>query len=345
MVFKWYDKDMTYLRAISEYKGLRITEELETGFKAAQFSIPYDVFVCEEQKLEIDDYLYVIKEVNMEGSSLYNVYCQPYFGKLLSKHIDSITGYNMAFPNIMETILEATDWTCVTAPDLTGSFQLNLHRQVALDAIKAVANLFQAELYYDTKNKIIYAYNKRGQTGKSILLDGSNLRQKRCQVQSNTYDLVTRLIPIGKKDVTINLVNNGQLWVENFDYTTEVITGYYVDSSCENADDLLKIAKAKVAKTGLPQTTYKLYLADLALDLELGDSVRVIDNTRHIDVVKRVEKKVTYPYQPENSYVELGSPQVSFDKIYKDLKSAQKIVNEDTLRTINELLKTYEQEG
>lgn len=341
MVFKWYDKDMTYLRAISEYKGLRITEELETGYKVAQFSLPYNVFVTEEQKLEIDGYLYVIKEVNMEGLGLYNVYCKPYFGKLLSKHIDSITGFNMAFPNVMATILEETDWTCEIAPDLTGSFQLDLHRMTALDAIQAVATLFQAELYFDTKAKVIYAYNKRGQSGKSIVLDGSNIRQQRCKVQSNTYDLVTRLIPIGKKDVTIGLVNNGQLWVENFDYTTEIITGYYIDSNCENADDLLKIAKAKVAEVGLPQTSYKLYLADLALDLNLGDSVRVIDNTRHIDTIKRVEKKVVYPAQSESNYVELGSTEVSFDKIYKDLKDAQKIVNDDTLRTINEILKTY----
>lgn len=345
MVFKWYDKDMTYLRAISEYKGLRITEELETGYKTAQFSLPYDVFVSEEQKVEIDGYLYVIKEVNMEALNLYDVYCHPYFGKLKTKHIESLTGVNMAFRDIMNTILEETDWTCEIADQIIGSFQLDLHRQIALDAINAVAKLFQAELYFDTKAKIVYAYNKRGDSDKSILLDGSNLRQQRCLVQSNTYDLITRLIPIGKKDTTISLANNGQLWVENFEYTTEVVTGYYIDSKCENADDLLKIAKAKVAETGRPHTTYKLYPFNLAIDLEIGDTVRIIDNIRHVDTIKRVEKKVTYPSQVESSFVELGSPQVSFDNIYKDLKDAQKIVNEDSLRSINDLLKTYEQEG
>ena len=339
MVFKWYDKDMTYLRGISEYKNLRISEELETGYKIAQFSLPYEVFVSEEQKLDIDGYLYVIKEVNMESLGLYDVYCKPYFGKLLSKHVDSITGYNMALPNVMSLILEETDWTAVIAPDVTGSFQLDLHRKSALDAIKAVAQLFQAELKFDTKNRIVYAYNKRGEHGKSIVLDGASLRKQRCQVQSNTYDLITRLIPIGKKDITINLVNNGQLWVDNFEYTQEIIVGYYIDSNCENADDLLKTAKAKVAQTGLPQTSYRLYLTDLPIDLGVGDSVRIIDNTRKIDTVKRVEKLVTYPYRNEDSYVELGSTQVSFDKIYKDWRQAQQIVNEDTLRSINEILK------
>lgn len=340
MVFKLFDKDMNYLYGISEYKDLRVTEELETGYKVAQFSLPYTILVVEEQKIEIDGYLYVIKEVNMEDLGLYDVYCKPYFGKLSGKHIDSITGYNMAFPDIMATIVEGTEWKVVTAPDLTGSFQMNLHRKSAVEAIELVAKLFQAELKWDTKNQIIYAYNKRGKIGGNVVLDNTNLLK--CQVQSNTYDLITRLIPIGKDDVTINLVNNGQLWVENFEYTTEIIVGYYIDSNCANADDLLKIARSKVLETGQPQSTYKIFLTDFPLDVEVGDEVRVIDKVRGLDVTKRVSKTVIYPSTPEESYIQLGSLEVSFDKIYKDFKKAQEIVNEDTLRSINEITKTYE---
>lgn len=340
MVFKLYDRNMNYLYGISEYKDLRISEELETGYKIAQFSLPYNILVVEEQKIEIDGYLYVIKEVNMEDLGLYDVYCRPYFGKLLSKHIDSITGYNMAFPDIMNKILEETDWSVVIAPDLTGSFQMNLHRKSAIEAIELVGQLFQAEYKFDTKNRVIYAYNKRGKVGGGVVLDNTNLLK--CQVQSNTYDLITRLIPIGKDDTTIGLVNNGQLWVENFEYTQEIIVGYYVDSNCANADDLLKVARSKVLETGKPQSTYKLFLIDFPLDVEVGDEVRVIDKVRGLDTVKRVSKTVIYPSTPEESYIQLGSLEVSFDKIYKDFKKAQDIVNEDTLRSINEITKTYE---
>lgn len=339
MVFKVFDKDMTYLFGISEYKDLRITEELETGYKVAQFSLPYTILVVEEMKIEIDGYMYVIKEVNMEDLGLYDVYCKPYFGKLASKHIDSITGFNMDFTNVMSAIVEETDWTFTVAPDLTGSFQMNLHRKSAIEAIQAVAQLFQAELEFDTKNKIIHCYNKRQKKEEAIILDNTNLLK--CQVQSNTYDLITRLIPIGKDDTTIELVNNGQLWVENFEYTTEIIVGYYIDSNCENADDLLKIASSKVLETGRPQTTYKLFLTDFPLDIAVGDKVRVIDKVRGLDTTKRVQKIVLYPSTPEESYMQLGSLEVSFDKIYKDMKKVQDIVNEDTLRAITELTKNY----
>lgn len=339
MIFKLYDKNMNYLHGISEYKDLRVSEELETGYKVAQFSLPYNILVVEEQKIEIDGYLYVIKEVNMEDLGLYDVFCKPYFGKLASKHIDSITGQK-AFPDIMQAIVDGTDWTFTVAQDLTGMFQMNLHRKSAIEAIEAVAQLFQAELEFDTKNRIIHAYNKRGKIGGNVVLDNTNLLK--CQVQSNTYDLITRLIPIGKDDTTINLVNNGQLWVENFQYTTEIIVGYYVDSNCGNADDLLKIARSKVLETGRPQSTYKLFLTDFPLDVKVGDEVRVIDKVRGLDTIKRVSKTVIYPSTPEESYIQLGSLEVSFDKIYKDLKKAQDIVNEDTLRAINEITKTYE---
>lgn len=337
MVFKVYDKDMNYIFGISEYKDLRISEELETGYKVAQFSLPYTILVVEEMKIEIDNYMYVIKEVNMEDLGLYDVYCKPYFGKLASKHIDSITGFNMDFTNVMSAIVEGTDWTFTVASDLTGSFQMNLHRKSAIEAIQAVAQLFQAELEFDTKNKVVHCYNKRQKKEEAIILDNTNLLK--CQVQSNTYDLITRLIPIGKDDTTIGLVNNGQLWVENFEYTTEIIVGYYIDSNCENADDLLKIARSKVLETGRPQTTYKLFLTDFPLDVAVGDKVRVIDKVRGLDTTKRVQKIVIYPSTPEESYMQLGSLEVSFDKIYKDFKKAQDIVNEDTLRAITELTK------
>lgn len=339
MVFKLYDKNMNYLNGISEYKDLRITEELETGYKTAQFSLPYTILVVEEQKIEIDGYVYVIKEVNMEDLGLYDVYCKPYFGKLHGKHIDSITGINMNYDDVMATIVEDTDWKFINH-GVVGSFQLNLQRKSALDAIEMLAQLYQAELKYDTKKQEIHAYNKRGKTGGNVVLDNTNLLK--CQVQSNTYDMITRLIPIGKEDTTIALVNNGQMWVENFEYTTEIIVGYYIDSNCANADDLLKIARSKVLETGRPQSTYKLFLTDFPLDVEVGDEVRVIDKVRGLDTTKRVSKIVIYPSTPEESYIQLGSLEVSFDKIYKDFKKAQDIVNEDTLRSINEITKSYE---
>lgn len=334
MVMKLYDSKLNYLTGISEFKDLRVTEELETGYQTAQFSLPYTILVKEEQKIDIDGYRYVIKEVNMEDLGLYDVYCKPYFGKLQGKHIDSLTGYGMNLDECLETIVEETGWTFVMK-DVAGSYQVNIQHMSALDAIEALIKLYQVEVKWDTLNQVLYVYNKRQDKETHFILDGRNLRK--CQVQSSTYDLITRLIPIGKDEIMLN----GQTWVENYEYTDEIIVGYYIDSSIENRDDLLKTASQKVLETGRPQTTYKVLMTEIPTTLDCGDEVRVLDKIRGINVTKRVMKTVKYFDRPEDSYVELGSLGASFDKIYKDLEKAQKIVNEKTLRSIYELSKEY----
>lgn len=334
MVMKLYDSKLNYLTGISEFKDLRVTEELETGYQTAQFSLPYTILVKEEQKIDIDGYRYVIKEVNMEDLGLYDVYCKPYFGKLQGKHIDSLTGYGMNLDECLETIVEETGWTFVMK-DVAGSYQVDIQHMSALDAIEALIKLYQVEVKWDTLNQVLYVYNKRQDKETHFILDGRNLRK--CQVQSSTYDLITRLIPIGKDEIMLN----GQTWVENYEYTDEIIVGYYIDSSIENRDDLLKTASQKVLETGRPQTTYKVLMTEIPTTLDCGDEVRVLDKIRGINVTKRVMKTVKYYDRSEDSYVELGSLGASFDKIYKDLEKAQKIVNEKTLRSIYELSKEY----
>lgn len=340
MVFRLYDKNMNYLTGISEYKDLKISEELDTGYKVCQFSLPYTMLVQEEMKIDIDGYRYVIKEVNMEDLGLYDVYCKPYFGKLSSKHIDSLTGYNMSLQSCLDVVMAETDWTYEVADDLTGSYQLNMQRKTAIDAINILSRLFQAEMKIDTLNHKIWFYNKRQASSDILFIDGKNLLK--CRVQSNTYDLVTRLIPIGKDEQTIVVVNNGQIWVENYEYTDEIITAYWIDQSIENPDDLLKTARAKIKELGKPTSAYRVYTTEFTRKLEVGDEVKVIDKIRGVNTTKRVQKTVFYPAKPEESYVELGSLQVSFDKLYKDLSDAQKVVNEDTLRSITELSKSYD---
>jgi len=57
-MLKLYDKQMNFIKTIAEYSELQITEELNTGYKVAQFQLPYEVgLVQEEQKIEINDYL------------------------------------------------------------------------------------------------------------------------------------------------------------------------------------------------------------------------------------------------------------------------------------------------
>lgn len=332
-MLKIYDKNMNYLKPLAQYKDLKVTEELSTGYKVAQFSVPYtEGMIQEEQKIDAGNYLYVVKEINTEADDMYDVYCKPYFGTLQSKHIDSLSGYALNLQYCMEQVCKETDWSFKFMQPINGVYTVNIQRQSALDALSALRALYNVEFTFDTKSKEIQVWNQRGAFKQTAVLVGD------CKTQSNTYDLVTRLIPVGKNGTTINMVNNGSIWVEDYSYTDEIIVGYWFVNDVQNADDLLKLARDKIQLLCKPQTTYKI---ETTLPFEAGDMIKIIDPKRNINVTERITKTVNYPNREEKNYIELGSPQVSFDDIYKSFESAQKIINEDTLRNLTELNHNY----
>lgn len=339
MVVRLYDKDMTFIKTFGAIRNIQISEELDTGYKTIQFQVPYSVgYIREEQKVEIDGYIYVIKEVNMEDYDCYTIYGKPYFSGLLSKRIDNYSSYRDSFADSMTDFLDGTGWT-FSGDTITGCYTVNITNSTALEAIDTLRDLYQVELYFNTKEKNIEVYNERGSYKGVYILDTINLRE--CQVQSNTYDLVTRLIPIGKDNMTIQRVNNNCLWVENYEYTKEKIVGYYINTSIENAVDLLELAKDQLDEVSKPQTAYTIKLSSFPFELNVGDSIKIIDKIKGVNDIKRIKKKVDCPDDLDGSYIEVGSLQVSFDNIYKDLETAQKVVNDGTLRNLTELNKKY----
>jgi len=342
MLVRLYDKDMTLIKSFTSIRDIIMSEELDAGYKTIQLQVPYSIgYIREEQKIEIDGYVYVIKEINAEDYDCYTIYGKPYFGTLLGKRIDCYSSYRASFSQCLDEFLEGTDWTYECVDNITGCYTVKIENSTAIEAIDKIKELYQVELFYNTKEKKIYVYSEgaRGSYKGVYVLDINNLRE--CQVQSNTYDLVTRLIPIGKDGMTIQRVNDNCIWLENYDYTKEKIVGYYINSDCENAADLLDLAQNKLDDICKPAASYKIKLSSFPFECNVGDSIRIIDKIKGIDDIQRIQKKVDCPDNLDDSYIEVGSLQVSFDDIYKDLQSAQKVVNDDTLRNLTELNKKY----
>lgn len=336
MIIKWFDKDMTFLKSFDNYQEAIITQELQTGYKTVQLLIPYSLGMFqEEQKIELDNYLYVIKEVNTNNSNYYEAYCKPYFSDLLSKSIDNLAGYNMVLNDCLQMVFEGTEWTYRIEDSIAGSYTINIQNKTALDALASLKQLYQFSYFFDTKNKIVIFWKNKRNVATVLAIDSTNLRN--CLSQSNTYSLVTRLIPIGKDGVTIHRVNNNSPWVEDFSYTNEIITGYWVSSSTKNIADLLTLAQAKIADLAKPQISYKIKLTELSEAIQVGDSIHVIDKIKNINSIVQVQKVVKYLNNKNQSYLEAGALLPSFDNIYNDFKDAQKHVNENTLQNLTEL--------
>ena len=338
-MIKVYDEKMNYIKAITSFKNLKIVEELNNGYKICQFSVPYSIgCLKEEQKIEIDNYIYVIKEVNMEKNTMYDVYCNPYYGMLTGKAITNGI-FSGTISSIMSQLLTNTDWKFIEEEQITGTYSISLNNRTMLQAIKAIKGLFGIDIFYDTKNKEIHAWRKRGEYKSAFFLTSKNLSE--CKIQSNTYDLITRLYPIGKDSITIAAANNNSPYLECNDYCEDIITGFYVESGVESPLDLLNIAKLKLKEVSRPHTTYSIKLTQFDTSLEVGDSIKIIDDIKGIKQTLRINKIVYYPFHNEKSYVEIGDKSVSFKDIYNSFEEAQEIVNGNFLNGFTLLNREY----
>ena len=127
MLIKLYNNNNEYIKTLN-CESLKIVETLASGYKIAQFKIPLkNGIIKEEEKVIIDNYLYVIKEVNIEDNNYYQVYCKPYFGTLNSQYYFTINTENGTLENYLIELLSNTDRNYHLNENIPGliSFQLN----------------------------------------------------------------------------------------------------------------------------------------------------------------------------------------------------------------------------
>lgn len=70
------------------------------------------------------------------------------------------------------------------------------------------------------------------------------LNLKRLQVQSNSYDFATRLIPVGKDGMMLD--TNGKNYLENYQYSRKVKTMTWKDERYTDIESLKEDAEAKL---------------------------------------------------------------------------------------------------
>lgn len=327
-MIKLYSSDIKYLGAFTKYSNLKITDSLEAGYKTAQFKMPYlDLILEEEQKVIIDNYLYVIKEINMENKLYYDVYCRPYFGDLTDKYILSYNPAPSSFEDYLIYLLGNTSWKYIINNKVSGILSIPISNCSYFDAIETIKDAFGAELYYDTLNKTIIVNHNNNMNNYDISYTFNNSNLINCKRQSNTYDMITRLIPLGKNGLNISSINNGSIYLDNFDYTKEIIVGYYINDSITNINDLYSLARKELNKLAYPAITYTINIGNLNKPVKLGDNVRIIDTFKNIDTVRRINKMVIFPDNPEKNYMEVGSPKIMFNKLFNQSQFKQNYIN------------------
>lgn len=326
-------KDKTPLGLLVNCKDVCVESDLKTGLKNLSFSYPITDELANKVQgecyIQTADYEFVVKEVNKESNDWFSVFAKPNIEALSGKPHLHFEGLESKAADIIRLALGAdTGWTVQEIDKIDKRRTIRKETGSTLDIINDVAKVFMIEIEFDTLNKKIKIYNKRGADKGAFFINSLNL--KKLSQQANTYDFITRLIPIGKDDLRITAANNGKEYIDNFQYSNKVIAQYWVDKRYTDVNSLLEDARAKLDELSKPVISYSAEVLTFNTPIALGDTITLIDNIKGVRDVQRVVKFKEYPLTPEKNTIEIANRTLSFAEQQAALDEAAQIVGDIT---------------
>ena len=100
----------------------------------------------------------------------------------------------------MNLALAGTGWT-IGSCDVAKKRTVRKDNCTAYDVMQEIQSTYGCEMSFDAINKKVYIYQQMGTDKDAYFIDQLNL--KSVNQQRNSYDYVTRLIPIGKDGLDI----------------------------------------------------------------------------------------------------------------------------------------------
>lgn len=311
---------------LSGIKALCITSTLKTGDKEIAFEFRrtncFTDAIKEEAYIRTDKDEFVIKQVEPSGE-WYKCTGTLNVEELESKQYPS--GFETVEKKVGECLEEAvagTGWS-VARCDVTKKRTIRIEQNCsAWDVAQQAITTYRCEMVFDSILKTISIYEKHGADRGAYFIERLNL--KRLQIQSNSYDFATRLIPVGKDGMMLDI--NGKNYLENYQYSRKVKTMTWKDERYTDIESLKEDAEAKLDEISKPYKSYTADVVNLAEQSEehkevfsigLGDTVLLISKSTGIRESHRIVKFYEYPQTKEKNKVELANTRLSFEEVQK----------------------------
>ncbi|WP_432291558.1 phage tail spike protein [Clostridium baratii] len=332
------NKDKKKIAGLILYKDLSIESVLKSGDKTLSFFYPKKAKFYEQ--IEEEGYIrtktneFVIKEKFINGE-LTEFKCILNVEDLEGNPFDRFESIEQTIENALNLALVGTGW-------LVGKCGLKKKRTVrktncsSWDIIQEIKTTYRVDLVFNTLNKTIDVYKHLGEYKGTYFSDSINL--KAIEIQGNSYDYATRIIPIGKDGIDIKSINNGKDYVENYQYSNKKKAIYWIDDRYTIAENLKEDAEAKLNEISKPYRSYSTSIINLAemndkykniLDYKLGDTIYLISKDNKIKEKQRIIKIIEYPEDHRRDTVELANATLKFEDIQKQFQ--------DTVDTVDNI--------
>ena len=328
-ILQLYDLNKNKIGGLKRYKDYCIESELSSGDKTLSFLYPNDLAeeILEEGYLRNKNDEFVIKEISPQGNWK-SIKAKLNVEDIEGKVFEEFNTTNKTITECISLALAGTVWT-------VGTCNVNRRRTVrksnssSWDIIQEARKVYRCELEFDTLNKKVNIYEKRGSDKGVYFIDSLNL--KNLNIQSDSYDFYTRIIAKGKDDLKVIL--------ENFQYAKKIKTYIWKDDRYTDLESLTEDAEAKLNDLSKPYRSYSASILDLAnindeykeiLSYGLGDIITIISKKNKIKEKQRIVKMLEYPDEPERNSCEISNTTLSFEDIQKEFQETTDTVNNIT---------------
>lgn len=206
-------------------------------------------------------------------------------------------------------------WTFVNNGNTTAYRTLRLEAGTALDLLNNCAALYKVRFKFNAQTKTLTAVNPDSYTlSAAFVTEELNLRG--LQYYGDASEFITRLEARGKDGMSFASINDNKTYVENYNYSTDVVYGYWKDERYTVKEDLLAAAQEKLAELAFPKRSYECDVIDLksidpekysAFDLSLYQRISLKDVSRETEHIYQVVKVRNYPNCPEKNIITLST--------------------------------------
>lgn len=205
---------------------------------------------------------------------------------------------------LLMDLLAGTDWGIGRVdPTQSADFALN-EATNRLVCLRQAASLYGAELFFDTRFRLVHLMHRVGQERPDVLFsEGKNVQS--INRKEDTRGLVTKLYAYGADGLSIVLEDYN--YFDQRGLPRKVLVSTFSDERYTKASSLLERAKYELSLRSKPAVTYELSVV-VDEHVWLGDRVWVYDPQLNVRDRFRVSQRKWYPLEPWKTKIQLEQP-------------------------------------
>ena len=310
---------------VNGYRDFYITHRKD-GWDRLHFSIPVELPVyreiTEETVIRYAENEYLVKKIN-NG----NIDCEINLDFLKRSYYESFTATAATLSSLLNPILP-TGWTAPGAISVRGTADIQFDYCTGADLLAELEKQFRVCFVWNHAQKTCTVVSaETAEDMGQYVTDELNLKD--LSYRGSTTNFCTRLYCYGKNGATIDSVNDGKRYIEDYTYSSKLVIGYY-KCDYEKPANILTAGQYELRQRSRPEQSYECDVVDLAklspnysfLDFKLHNAVTLIDRKRGLKVKHRIVEYKEYPDEPERNVVTLAQAVKSMAQIKEVVKTA-----------------------